>query len=69
MFFDLSSPQQHLPANTLLEKGDWLLGAILPTRPHMPKGTRLAVLIPTYHLRSVGFCGLDFHGEFGCNLF
>lgn len=36
MLLDLSSPHQHLPANTLLEKGRWLLEATLPARPHLP---------------------------------
>lgn len=39
MILNLSPYHQQLPADTLWEQGSWLLGAILPTRPHVPRGT------------------------------
>lgn len=54
---DLSLPCWYLPSDTLQESRNWLLGATLATKPH-PTGQGVpapAPLLPTCHLRSVGF--------------
>ena len=60
-------PDRPLPADTLLEHGNWLLGATLPTKPHLTRGTNTSSIHPHLPSEVCQVLWLDVCGGFGFN--
>lgn len=69
MVFGPSPLDQRLPADTLLEQGNWLLGVTLPTEPHLIRGTSISSAHSQLPSEVCQFLWLDFCGGFGFNFF